>query len=42
MLNHFKRIPKAGESVVIGGATLRVVAASDRAIDEIQILRRKR
>ena len=42
MLNHFKRIPKAGESLVVGGATLRVLSATDRAISEIQILRRKR
>jgi len=42
MLMRFKRIPNAGESLVLGGVTLRVLSASDRAIDEIQILRRKR
>ncbi len=42
MLDGFKRIPSIGESLVVGDITLRVVAASDRAIEEIQILRRKR
>lgn len=41
MLEHFKRIPKVGESIVVAGVTLRVVAASDRAIDEIQLLGRR-
>jgi putative hemolysin len=42
MLEHFKRIPDAGESLVVGGVTLRVVRASERAIEEVQILRRRR
>ncbi len=42
MLDSFKRIPSVGESLVVGDITLRVVAASDRTIEEIQILRRKR
>ncbi len=42
MLAMFKRIPTAGESIIVGGVTLRVLSASDRAIEEIQILRRKR
>ena len=41
MLEHFKRIPEAGESIVIAGVTLRVVSASDRAIEEIQLLGRR-
>lgn len=41
MLEHFKRIPEVGESIAIGGVTLRVVEASDRAIEEVQLLRRR-
>jgi CBS domain containing-hemolysin-like protein len=41
MLEHFKRIPDVGESIAIAGVTLRVVEASDRAIDEVQLLRRR-
>lgn len=42
LLEHFKRIPEPGESMVIAGVTIRVVAASERAIESVQILRRRR
>jgi putative hemolysin len=43
ILDQLKHIPKSGESVVVGGVTLVVTAASQRAIEEVQIrLTRKR
>ncbi|MCG8419662.1 MAG: hemolysin family protein [Proteobacteria bacterium] len=42
LLEHFKRIPESGESVVVDSVTIRVVEASDRAIEVVQILRRRR
>ena len=42
ILHHQKRIPTAGESVVVGGVTLRVLSVSDRAIDKVQLLRRRK
>lgn len=42
LLEHFKRIPEAGESMIVGAVTVRVVAASDRAVETVQILRRRR
>lgn len=42
LLEHFRRIPKEGESVVLGGATLRILQATERSIEAVQILRRKR
>jgi putative hemolysin len=42
ILHRSKRIPDPGESVVVGGVTLRVLEASDRAIEEVQILRRRK
>jgi CBS domain containing-hemolysin-like protein len=41
ILDRLKRIPEAGESIVVAGVTLRVLTASDRAIEEIQLLRRR-
>ena len=40
LLDRFKRIPSVNESLVIGGVVLRVLAVSERAIEEVQILRR--
>jgi putative hemolysin len=42
ILHRSKRIPDPGESVVVGGVTLRVLKASDRAIEEVQVLRRRK
>lgn len=42
LLEHFRRIPEVGESMVTDAATIRVVEASERAIEAVQILRRRR
>ena len=42
LLEHFHRIPKTGESMVTGPLTVRVLEASDRAIEVVQLLRRRR
>ncbi len=42
LLERFRRIPAIGDSVVIGATTLRVVDASERAVETVQILRRRR
>ena len=42
LLEHFRRIPDPGESMVTEAATIRVVEASERAIEVVQILRRRR
>jgi CBS domain containing-hemolysin-like protein len=42
ILHRSKRIPDPGESLVVGGVTLRVLKASDRAIEEVQVLRRRK
>ncbi|ACY15094.1 hemolysin family protein [Haliangium ochraceum] len=42
LLDHFKRIPEQGESMVIEQVTIRVLEASERAVEAVQILRRRR
>jgi CBS domain containing-hemolysin-like protein len=42
LLENFKRIPEPGESMVVAGVTIRVIKASDRAIEVVQVLRRRR
>ncbi len=42
LLERLKRIPEPGESLPIGNVTIRVIAASDRAVEEVQLIRRKR
>ncbi len=42
VLQHFRKIPQIGESMVIGNLTIRVVHATDRAIEEVQLLRTRR
>ncbi|WP_428265404.1 hemolysin family protein [Haliangium sp.] len=42
LLERFKRIPAAGESMVVGAATVRVLEVSARAIETVQVLRRRR
>lgn len=42
LLEHFRRIPEPGESMVTDTSTIRVVTASERAIEVVQILRRRR
>jgi putative hemolysin len=41
MLERLRRIPEPGESIALGNVTIRVVAASDRAVEQVQILRRR-
>ena len=42
LIERLKRIPEPGESVVIGPTTIRVLEASERAVELVQILRRRR
>ncbi|MEM9491224.1 MAG: hemolysin family protein [Myxococcota bacterium] len=42
LLDHLGRIPETGESLIIDRVTIRVVEASQRAIEVVQILRRHR
>jgi putative hemolysin len=42
VLDRCKRIPAPGESVVVDGVTVRVLRASNRAIEEVQLLRRRK
>ncbi len=42
LIERFRRIPVAGSQVQVGGASIEVVAASDRAVEEVRITRRKR
>ncbi|HUH02356.1 MAG TPA: hemolysin family protein, partial [Kofleriaceae bacterium] len=42
LLERFKRIPEPGESLAMGNVTIRVISASDRAVEEVQLLRRRR
>ncbi|RMH36064.1 MAG: HlyC/CorC family transporter [Deltaproteobacteria bacterium] len=39
ILDRLKRIPRVGESLVVGDVTLTVTAATDRAIEEVRIRR---
>ena len=41
VLEQLKRIPQPGETLLVGNLTIRVLSASDRAVEEIQLLRRK-
>ncbi len=41
LLHKLRRLPKEGESLVVGDLTLRITKASDRAIDEVQVLRNR-
>jgi CBS domain containing-hemolysin-like protein len=42
ILDQVKRIPAPGETIVIEGITLRVLTGTDRAIGEVQLLKRRR
>ncbi len=42
VLEQFRRIPEPGESFVIGAVTVRVIAATDRAVEVVQIIRRRK
>jgi putative hemolysin len=42
VLEHLKRIPAPGEALTVGNATIRIIAASDRAVEEVQITRKRK
>lgn len=42
VLDHFRRIPEAGTSFPLGGVTIRIIAASDRAVEAVEISRKRR
>ena len=42
ILDHVKRIPAAGEGLTVGGALIEIVSASDRAVDEVRVSRRRK
>jgi putative hemolysin len=42
ILEHYRRIPEPGETLTVGNFTVRVVAASDRAIEVVQLQRKGR
>lgn len=42
VLDRFKRIPEPGESLLIGSVTIRVLEATDRVIETVQIIRRQK
>jgi CBS domain containing-hemolysin-like protein len=42
MLEHFRRIPEPNETFTVGGVVIRVVAASDRAIEAVQLQRQRK
>ncbi len=42
LIERFRRIPVPGSHVQVGGASIEVVAASDRAVEAVRITKRKR
>jgi CBS domain containing-hemolysin-like protein len=42
VLEQLKRIPSPGESLTVGTVTIRIVSASDRAVEEVQITRKRK
>ena len=42
LIERFRRIPDAGELLTLGPTTLEVVAATDRAIETVRIIRRRK
>ncbi len=42
LIERFRRIPDAGEKLVVGGAELEIVAASDRAIELVRISKKRK
>ena len=42
VLERLRRLPEAGETLEVGNVTIRVSGASDRAIEEVVIQRRRR
>lgn len=42
LIEKFRHIPEAGESVIVGGALIEVVAATARSIESVRLSRRKK
>jgi len=42
ILHELRRLPTEGETVLLGDVTLRVVKASNRAVEQVQLLRRRK
>jgi putative hemolysin len=42
LIEKFRRIPDTGETLAIGGMTIEIIAATDRAIEAVRITRRKK
>lgn len=42
LIERFRRIPAVGETVVVGGLTLEIAAATDRAIESVRITRKRK
>ena len=42
LIDRFRRIPAVGETLVVGSATLEVIAATDRAIETVRITRKRK
>ena len=42
ILHHLRRLPSTGESLVVGEFTLRVTEATNRSVEKVQLLRRRR
>ncbi|MCP4446010.1 MAG: HlyC/CorC family transporter [Myxococcales bacterium] len=42
ILHQLRRLPREGETVLVGEVTLRIVKASNRAVEQVQLLRRRK
>jgi CBS domain containing-hemolysin-like protein len=42
LIEKFRRIPDKGETLTLGGVTIEIIAASDRAVEAVRITRRKK
>ena len=42
LIERFRRIPDKGETLAVGGVTIEIIAATDRAVEAVRITRRKK
>ncbi len=42
ILHELRRLPREGETVLVGDVTLRIIKASNRAVEQVQLLRRRK
>jgi CBS domain containing-hemolysin-like protein len=42
LIEKFRRIPDNGETLTVGGVTIEIIAATDRAVEAVRITRRKK